>query len=393
MVLLACQKDAYQKSLETELLSLESHETGLRAYLKDTILYPEGGGQPADCGQINGVEVKDVQRDEAGQPYHVLSGTLTQGPVNVVLDWERRFDHMQQHTAQHLITALALHHLEIPTVGFHIGPEDTTLDLGTAHLATAQLEQLEGWVNKAIGNNHAVCQRVVSKEEITALGVRSRRLPSGHSGEIRVIEIESLDLNTCGGTHVASTGELQMVKFLGTEKMRGNVRLHYVAGHRVRSGFQRLLNNKSALTHLLSAGADEHASLVEKLLKESRKASREQRKMREALAESIADSILKEGDSACHWHWEYGGNKMLQTVAKVLDQRGDDKLVLLTSGDEKGGGFFLLRGLKEQVTALGPEVARLLSGRGGGSNGRYQGRAEIIDNEAANKAIRKILNS
>ncbi len=259
MSLVACQRDARLRALDCVALSWSPLDDGRYAViLDDTVLYPEGGGQPADHGRINGVAVVDVQRGQSGVVHTVL-GPGAPGPVRVELDWARRFDHMQQHSAQHLLTALAADHLDRPTVAFHLGEETCTIDLLGPPLDEAARARLEDLANAEIRSARPLRVREVDAQTYDRLPVRSRGLPEGHTGPIRLVEIEGLDLNTCGGTHVAHTGELQVVALLRVEALKGGSRLHYLAGDRVRRRLAEALQREAALTALLTAPPDTHA--------------------------------------------------------------------------------------------------------------------------------------
>ncbi|HKJ02531.1 MAG TPA: alanyl-tRNA editing protein, partial [Longimicrobiales bacterium] len=225
----AFEREPRLRRLDTEVVSAGEDRGRPFVILADTILYPEGGGQPADGGTVGGVPVVDV-RKTAGAIRHVLASPAPSGPVTVELDWTRRFDHMQQHTAQHLLTAVADQRFGWPTTAFHLGAHVSDIELGTPGIDAAELAELEEAVAAEIRAARPVTARRVSPEAYAALPVRSRGLPEGHTGDVRLVEIEGIDLNTCGGTHCASTAELEALKLLGTEPVRGGTRLFYAAG-------------------------------------------------------------------------------------------------------------------------------------------------------------------
>jgi len=230
----AYETDPYLQVTDTEICQVADDSGRPYAVLADTILYPEGGGQPADRGMINGVAVLDVQK-VAGEVRHYLKVPLQPGPAKVQLDWVRRFDHMQQHTGQHLLSALAQDRFGWATTAFHLGEAQCDVELAVPGLSARQLGELEEAVAAEIRSARLVSTRCVTAEEYSTLKVRSRGLPEGHQGEIRLVEIAGVDLNTCGGTHLHSTTELEAIKLLGTESLRGGTRLFFVAGGRVRT--------------------------------------------------------------------------------------------------------------------------------------------------------------
>ncbi|MBK9966059.1 MAG: alanyl-tRNA editing protein [Holophagales bacterium] len=229
---------AFEREPYLTELSVRVAETGIEngqpwAVLDDTVLYPEGGGQPADRGLLGGVPVLDVQVVD-GAIRHLLASPVSEGPFELQLDWNRRFDHMQQHTAQHLLTAVAADRLGWETTAFHLGPETCDVELAVASVGAGDLLRLEDEVAAEIRAARPVTQRRVRPDEMGSLPVRSRGLPEGHEGDVRLVEIEGIDLNTCGGTHLRATSEIEALKLLGTEKLRGGTRLFFVAGGRIR---------------------------------------------------------------------------------------------------------------------------------------------------------------
>ncbi|OYW00255.1 MAG: hypothetical protein B7Z61_13520 [Acidobacteria bacterium 37-71-11] len=192
----AYERDPYMKTLTTEIV-----ETGMEggrpfAVLADTVLYPEGGGQPADRGWLGEVEVIDVQRRE-GTVRHFLACPVEPGPVTVHVDWARRFDHMQQHTGQHLLTAVAADRFGWPTTAFHLGEKLCDVELGVAALASTDLEALEAAVAEKTRAALAVFTRRVTQAEFAALDVRTRGLPAGHAGDVRLVEIAGTPAPVC----------------------------------------------------------------------------------------------------------------------------------------------------------------------------------------------------
>ena len=180
------QRDAYLAELETEVVEIGRDGERFFAVTADTVFYPEGGGQPADRGSLGGIEVIDVQKID-GIIRHFLNDELALGPVHQVLDWRRRLDHMQQHTGQHLLTAVALGRFGWATTAFHMGPIMCDIELDVASLTDDDLRRLEDAVAEEIRAARPVTVRYARMEEMEALGVRSRLLPEGLSGKIRLV--------------------------------------------------------------------------------------------------------------------------------------------------------------------------------------------------------------
>jgi len=384
----AFEVDAYRTELATEVVRAGEREGRPFAVLADTVLYPEGGGQPADRGRLGDVAVVDVQRVE-GEIVHLLATPVAPGPVTVRVDWQRRFDHMQQHTAQHLLTALASERFGWRTTAFHLGVIQSDIELDAPSLAPARLDALEEAVVAEIRAARPVTARRVSQAEYAALAVRSRGLPDGLTGDIRLVEIAGIDVNTCGGTHVRSTAEIEGLKLLGTEPMRGGTRLHWVAGGRLRRRLAAHEARNAALRGLLDAGEDDFVPLVERRQGELRELERRLRATVGELAATAAAGLAARQSDPVDAHYEGRDAGFLQQVARELARLTPATSALLTAGGE-GAAFFLLalgEGAAVDVQALGREVASALGGRGGGSGRTFQGKAASLAGRDAALAV------
>jgi Ser-tRNA(Ala) deacylase AlaX len=383
------ERDAYRKELETEAIAVG--EEGGRFWVRtsDTVLYPEGGGQPSDRGTIADVRVLDVQADENGVR-HLLEAPVAPGKVRIALDWPRRYDHMQQHTAQHLLTALALARFGWPTTAFHLGPEISDIDLDVSRLAPEDVARLEDEVNREIRAARPVVIRSARRDQMAELGVRSRILPrEGELEELRLVEIEGIDLNTCGGTHLRSTAEIGMMTLLGTEPMRGGTRLHFVAGDRVRRRMAVHERRMARLRGLLDTGDDELPEIVELRIRRSKELARSLRRLLEELVEAEADALAARPEAVVAGHWDGRDMDFLQKLGHRLVQVAPAKLALLTAGEGGGGAFVVAAGPScgLEAAAVGPEVAAVIDGRGGGRGAVFQGKAGRLENREAALAL------
>ncbi len=372
----AYERDPYLKELKTEIL-----ETGMDggrpfAVLADTVLYPEGGGQPADRGWLGKVEVTDVQRRQ-GTARHFLARPVEPGPVTVRLDWARRFDHMQQHTGQHLLTAIAADRFGWPTTAFHLGERICDVELGVAALAAADLEALEVVIAEKTRAALPVSTRRVTQADFAALAVRTRGLPAGHEGDVRLVEIAGTDLNTCGGTHVRSTAEVEAVKLLGSEPMRGGTRLTFVAGGRVRERLGAHEARNARLRTLFGAPDDDIAAVAAAKLEQLQAAEKRTRGLEEELADALAVALAASPDRLVSAHFEGKDATFLQALARRLATTAPAKVALLTASDGARSFFAVAVGeeIGLDVQAVGREVAALLAGRGGGAGRVFQGKA------------------
>uniref|UniRef100_A0A8C9ZUJ8 Alanyl-tRNA synthetase domain containing 1 n=1 Tax=Sander lucioperca TaxID=283035 RepID=A0A8C9ZUJ8_SANLU len=338
-----CQRDCYMKEFVTSVVSCcpaeLKHEVngkketlkGFNVKLQDTILFPEGGGQPDDHGLIGDVPVLRVTR-QGPEAIHFVGSPLEVGQeVQVQVDWERRFDHMQQHSGQHLITALADTLFGYKTTSWELGRQRSTIELDTPSVKPAQLQALEEAINEKIRVHVPVTVQLLSIDDPAVEKVRSRGLPDDHAGPIRIVDIEGVDANMCCGTHVSNLSQLQVIKLLGTEKGKKNkTNLIFLAGNRVLKYAEKSYSTERSLVKCVGFFF-----------------------------------YRKEGD-----------NEFMNIIANEINT--EETLVFLTVGEEKGPGLFLLAGPSGRVADMGPRVLEMLQGKGAGKNGRFQGKANSL---------------
>ncbi len=385
----AYERDPFAATLESLILHCGEERGRPFAVLVDTIFYPEGGGQPCDLGTLNGVAVVDVQKRE-GEIRHYLASPLTEGTATLELDWARRFDHMQQHTGQHLLTALAQDRFQWETTAFHLGPTVCDIELKTPGISLAQMLDLEEAVASEIRARREVSARWVTAEDYGQEAVRSRGLPEGHQGEIRLVQIEGLDLNTCGGTHLRHTGELEALKLLGTEAIRGGIRLSYVAGGRLRRRLGAHEQRNAAMRSLLGAPDEDLVSALTIKLDQLAAQDRRVRKLDEELAEHMALGLAAQPGALVELHLEAKEVGFLQKLARGILAAAPAKAVFLTT-EANGQALFLLSAgdvSSLDVPTLGKAVAAILDAKGGGSGKSFQGKASNL--KARGEAVARI---
>lgn len=253
---------------------VEVADAGRRVYLDRTAFYPGSGGQPADTGLLAGLRVVDVV-DEEERIAHLLEAPLAAAPGSRVrgeIDAARRLDHAQQHTGQHLLSAVLLDLFGAPTLSFHMGAEASTIELGIDALDAGQLAQAERAANRIAAENRPV--RVSYEEAGSPEGLRKT---SARRGALRIVTIDGLDRSACGGTHLRTTGEIGAILLRRTERIRGHVRLEFVCGLRAVDRARRDYEALQSAARQISVGIDELpqslAALVERLT-ESEKARR-----------------------------------------------------------------------------------------------------------------------
>ncbi|XP_034050304.1 alanyl-tRNA editing protein Aarsd1-like isoform X1 [Thalassophryne amazonica] len=386
-----CQRDSYMKEFVTSVVSCDPAELkqeingkkethkGFNVKLRDTILFPEGGGQPDDQGLIGDVPVLRVTR-QGSDAVHFVSSPLEVGQeVLVKVDWERRFDHMQQHSAQHLLSALVDTMFGYNTTSWELGRQRTAIELDTLSIKPEQLQVLEETANEKIRAHVPVTVQLLSKDDPAVEKVRSRGLPEDLAWPIRIIDIQDIDANMCCGTHVSNLSQLQVIKLLGAEKGKKNkTNLIFLAGNRVLKYAEKSFNTERSLVAILNTGPDKHVEGVDKLLKSVKLLQKSNMSLLRDLAILIAQNFKNDPQRGNFFslHRKDGDNEFMHIIANEIGTEGT--LVFLTVGEEKGPGLFLLAGPSDLVAKTGPQVLKMLQGKGAGKNGRFQGKANSL---------------
>ncbi len=251
------------RAFEARVVRCEPRGERVAVWLDRTAFYPTSGGQPHDLGTLGACSVVDVQDDDDGNVMHLVAGTAPADGALVTghVDWTRRFDHMQQHTGQHLLSAVIEHAFQARTLSFHLGADSSTIDLDR-ELTAGQLGRAEAAANEAVWDDVPVSIRYATEDEARALPLRKE---TTRSGTLRLIEIQGLDLSACGGTHVASTGALGQVAIVSAERFKGGQRLEFLCGRRALARFQLLREASAASIRLLSVLPSDLPGAIERL--------------------------------------------------------------------------------------------------------------------------------
>jgi len=280
--------------------------------LDRTAFYPTSGGQPFDTGRLGDIEVTDVIDLEDGSVGHVVGAPLAAGvAVHGRVDGARRFDHMQQHTGQHILSAAFDRLHRARTVGFHLGAVLSTLDLDKV-LGAESLAAAEAEANRVVWEDRPVSIRFATPEEAAAMVLRKE--PT-RSGPLRVIEVEAYDRSACGGTHVARAGQVGMVALRSWEKFRGGMRLEFVCGHRALREFRILRDAVAGSLRFLSVAPQDLPAAIDGAQAENKGLRRTMRDLGERLAVHEAAALVERGR-------QVGSARVIVEVLAGWDQQG-----------------------------------------------------------------------
>jgi len=345
--------------------------------LDRTAFYPTSGGQPYDVGTLGDVQVVDVIELDDERIGHVVSGPLLAGAsVRGRVDWNRRFDHMQQHTGQHILSAAFDRLHGSRTVGFHLGAVVSTLDLDKV-LNADSMGAAETEANRIVWENRPVRIRVASADEAASMPLRKE---STRSGPLRLIEVEGFDLSACGGTHVAQTGQVGVVALRSWEKFRGGMRLEFVCGLRALREFRVLRDAVAGSLRLLSVDPQDLPSAIERAQGENRDLRRIIRDHQERLAGHEAAALVARahqvGDTLVLIEavdgWDQTGLKSLAAAAAsrpgvmaALLSTTDPALVVIARAPDVGlDAAVVLKALLARFGGKGGGKAELAQGGG-----------------------------
>ena len=276
--------DPYSAEFDATIVGVDRQGGRALVRLDRTFFYPTSGGQPFDTGALGGYRVVDVVEDAEGDVVHVVgeAPALLQPGAHVhgAIDWQRRFDHMQQHTGQHVLSAAFDRLFQVRTVSFHLGVDSSTIDLAR-EMTSRELTAAEDEANRVVWSNRPVSVRFVSAEEAASLPLRKEPV---RGGRLRLIDVEGFDLSACGGTHVARTGEIGVIAVASWERFKGGQRLEFQCGRRALGRLRLLRDATDASAKLLSVTGAELPGAIEHL----QTASQEQRRALSVLHADLA---------------------------------------------------------------------------------------------------------
>ena len=367
--------DAYLVEFDAVVRDVERAGDVWNVILDRTAFYPTSGGQPFDTGTLGDATVTDVVDRADGGIVHVVDRALEKNSrVRGHVDWRRRFDHMQQHTGQHLLSAAFEHQIGARTVSFHLGSSTSTIDLDK-ELSGGQIALVEDTVNKVLWEDREVCVRFVTAGEAAKLPLRKE---PAREGELRVVEIHEYDLSACGGTHVSRTGAIGMIAIAGFERFKGGLRVEFVCGARALHAYRALKGAVDGSVRLLSVLPGELPAAIEKLQAGARAQQKTQDALQERLAVHEAAHLAASGEKigamtfvgAAVSGWDAAG---LKRLASAVANRPATVAVLLTAEPPSLVVVSRSQDLAFDAGLVMKELLGRFGGKGGGKGAMAQG--------------------
>lgn len=370
--------DAYTHQFKAVVQEIVTENGRFACRLDHTYFYPTSGGQPFDTGHINHIPVTEVTIRE---PDNAILHWLEDAPpedkaVTAQINWPRRFDHMQQHSGQHILSQAFLRIAEAPTESFHLSDKSVTVDLGIDALTARQLSQVEQLANQTVWENRPIHVRLVSSSAAKKLPLR--KIPPAQHDTLRLIDIEDFDLTACGGTHVAATGAVGLIKLIKGERRRGKVRVEFCCGGRALQDYQQKHTVLTDLTNTLTTSLSEISENIDKLRAENKQLQRTTKKQQAALLElkavQLQQSAEKAGPLSVIAYVHDGQAAELRLLAQQLIKQPNTIALLGTTGPKTQLLFARSEDAPGDMNQLlKAAFAQLGSGSGGGKHNIAQG--------------------
>lgn len=367
--------DPYLTEFDAEVTAVRTHAGKAAVVLSRTAFYPEGGGQPADTGWLGDVPVVDVQQ-VGDEVLHVVASAVEPGPVSGEIDWTRRFDHMQQHHGQHLLSAVFEKELGAATVSFHLGAETCTIDLAVpmTRLGAEALRRVEEACNEVIFLDLPVTARDYAPDELAQLPLRKEAVKGS-----RVVLVEGVDASPCGGTHPRRTGEVGVVSVVRAQRWGDAVsRVEFVCGRRVPLALRRARDELTAAAEALRCAPGEVAAAARRVTEEAAAHRRDFAKVELALAGKEAerlDAAAASGPVAVVLSPDLATAARVKLVAGALSTRGRTALLAGITDGRVSLCFQRPKGPGPSMSDLLKAATAALGGKGGGSPDLAQGSA------------------
>lgn len=367
--------DSYLTEFEARVVQGEQVGKFFEVSLDRTAFYPTSGGQPHDLGTIEGHPVVEVVDGPGGSIIHRLEHHLPVTRVHCQVQWTRRFDHMQQHTGQHILSQAFIRVASLATVGFHLSAEYSTIDLDAAEVDMQVVRAAEDLANAVVFRNRSVTSRLVAPDEAVSLNLRK---PSQRKGILRVVTIEEFDVSACGGTHVRQTGEIGGIFINRVERVNRRTRVEFVCGQRSLDSYRRRSGDLDRIARGLSVAPQDAPDRVEKQSQEIKTIRKRLKTKDEWLAELLAHQLFdqassKEGTRIVKHQFEGEERSFLTLLAHrllalgpcwvLLGNRGEQAQLLMARSESLGG----------DLRPVMKECSLMISGRGGGSPALVQG--------------------
>ncbi|WP_242221375.1 DHHA1 domain-containing protein [Bacillus cereus group sp. BfR-BA-01380] len=375
--------DSYLQTFTAQITKQVRDKDGnLYVVLTQTAFYPTGGGQPNDTGQLNQIPVINVEEID-GEIRHYITEEIHADEVTGYVSWKRRFDHMQQHAGQHILSAIFWDHFNIPTIGFHLGREIVTIDLETSDLSFEIAEEAANLANQIVLENRPITVQSVNLEEAKQLPLRKEPTVTEN---IRVVIIENLDYNGCGGTHPKQTGEVGSIQIINWERHKGNIRLTFVCGWRAIELMQRNQALVKGAAQQLQSKEDDISNKIKQLLSTQKETEKALQAANEKLILVEANELLQQAEKTSFGkqiavHFTDRSMQELAKLAAILTEKDEHIITYFVTQNSENLQCICTCGqaVTLNMNILLKAALPLIEGKGGGNpkSARGGGKATV----------------
>ncbi|RNF40111.1 alanyl-tRNA editing protein [Planococcus salinus] len=360
------EEKPYMQKAAVEVVTTGKDGQGEYLVLDGTIFYPEGGGQPADHGFIGPARIVDVQKVDE-EIRHYTDQPLPKAVYEARLDWDRRWDHMQQHAGQHVLSAVFDDNHQMKTTSFHLGKERVSIDLDAGSVTEKQLLEVEKQANAVISQHLPISVEWVTQQQAAN---KKLRKPPAVDGAIRLVTIDGIDINACGGTHPQNTSDINLIKLIGTEKAKGGTRVYFVCGNRALLYFQKLIEITDQLVKQLNSPLEELVAAASALSSDKAEKDKTIKELQSMLLKTEAENFQPEQEGGLLVRSFQGRPvKEIQQLARWTAAAHPAAVILfvLNAGQEKR--FVCAKGEQApgDMRKVLQELLVLIDGKGGGN--------------------------
>ena len=373
--------DSSVLEFDANVLEIKPADQGYKVVLDRTAFYPTGGGQPNDTGTLGDARVIDVVEDEAGIIYHVVEDAASiakESTITAKIDADRRLDHLQQHSGQHILSQAFIQTCGAETRSFHLGPRTSTIDIELQSPTDALIRAAEETANSVVFEDRPMRVHMVTDEQASRLPLRKE---SAVQGNIRVIEIDNFDWSPCGGTHAARTGQVGLIAVRSYERAKKMTRVEFVCGHRALEDYRLAHSTAVRVARHFSAERDSSPELVAKALEENKELKKRTRDLMELAitaeaSRAVAAALPTRGFKLIHAVFDRRDLDEVRMLASKIVET-EPAIALLATRQADGARLVFARStsLSEDMGKLMSEACEMLGGRGGGRPNLAQGGA------------------
>ena len=375
-------RDAFAKDFVGKVISCEEvklkDKTAYKVVLNQTAFFPEQGGQTSDIGTLDEAKVMDVQIEDEVIYHYCTSGFLIGEEVHGVIDWEHRFNNMQQHTGEHIFTGIAHNTYGADNVGFHLSDNTVTLDLNI-ELSDEQVDYIEKRANEIIAADVAVKAYYPNQELLGAINYRSKK---EIAGAVRLVEIEGVDLCACCAPHVKSTGQVGMLKVVSFGKYKGGTRVYILCGLRALADYNRRMKLLEQSYQLLNCKDDELPEKIAGLIEDNKQLKYRISDIKSGMLTSQIETISPDLTDVTIFMEDLDAKTMRDGVNALVEKH--EGLCAIFSGNDEDGYNFVIGSRTRDCAAIATGLRELLGAKGGGSKQMAQGNVAATRNQIEN---------